>query len=201
MGVAPWILPVAWMGVIFWLSTAGFSAEATGRWILPLLKALLPWAAQTQVEFLHGLARKGGHVTEYAILAWLWYRSFVRVGPPALPRGRRVLAAFGLTVAYASLDELHQAWTGRRGGSAADVVLDAMGGGVGLLLTSGGWRGAAERLTTALLWIAALGGSLVLLVGLLAGVPARWLWASVPLAWLTLWAWRRQRRLDRSSPW
>ena len=58
----------------------------------------------------------------------------------------------------------------------------------------------AERLTTLLLWSAAGGGSVLLLVSVLAGAPARWLWGSVPLAWIVLWAWHRWRRLDRSGP-
>lgn len=195
-----WIPPVAWMGFIFWLSTGSFSAEETGAWIFPLLKALLPWATLSQLEFLHWLARKTAHVSEYAILAWLWQRAFVKSGSSALSRNGRTLAAFGLTVAYAIFDELHQGWTGQRGGSAHDVVLDAVGGGVALAVTSWGWRRATERVTAFLLWFAAVGGSLLLVVALVAGAPVRWLVASVPLAWLMLWGWRRRaRRLDRSG--
>ncbi len=193
MRLGPFVPPVAWMGVIFWLSTGSFSAEETGGWIIPLLKALLPWATLPQLEFLHWLGRKTAHAMEYAILAWLWHRALRRTG-----RGARPLAAFALTVAYAITDELHQGWTGQRGASALDVLLDAVGGGAALTLISLGWRRSVERLTAVLLWFAAAGGSLLLLVALVAGVPVRWLAASVPLAWLALWAWRRRRRLDRS---
>ncbi|MBI4589827.1 MAG: VanZ family protein [Candidatus Rokubacteria bacterium] len=197
MRFRPWIPPLAWMGVIFWLSTPSFSEEGTGGWILPILRALLPWASPVHLDFIHWLGRKTGHVTEYAILAWLWHRAFSRTR-----RGDRPLAAFGLTVGYAIFDELHQGWTGSRGASALDVVLDAFGGGTALAFITWGWRRAPERLTGALLWLAAAGGSLLLLVHLAAGAPPRWLWASVPLAWMALWAWRRraqQRRLDSSG--
>ncbi len=194
MGLAPFIPPLAWMGVIFWLSTGSFSAEETGGWILPLLKALLPWATPHQLEFLHWLGRKTAHVTEYAILAWLWHRAFLKSGPRPRPR-----AAFGLTVAYAIVDELHQGWTGQRGASPLDVALDAFGGAVALVLLTLGWRRTLDGLTPLLLWFAAVGGSLFLVISLLAGAPGRWLWASVPLAWLALWAWRRRGRLDRSG--
>jgi VanZ family protein len=179
------------MGFIFWLSTGSFSAEETGGLILPLLKALFPWATLPQLEFIHWLGRKTAHVIEYAILASLWHRAFWRTG-----RAARPLAAFGLTVAYAITDELHQGWTGSRGASALDVLLDACGGGAALLLATWGWRRAAERLTGALLWFAAAGGSLLLFLYLAAGAPVRWFLVSVPLAWLALWAWRRQRRLE-----
>ena len=184
---------MAWMGVIFWLSTGTFSVEETGGWILPLLKALFPWATLGQMEFIHWLGRKTGHVAEYAVLAWLWHRAFARRGGSGRP-----LPAFALTVGYAIVDELHQGWTGRRGASALDVVLDAFGGGGALALATWGWQPMAERLTGALLWFAAVGGSLLLVVMLVAGAPVRWLVVSVPLAWLALWAWRRARRLDRS---
>ncbi len=194
MRFGPWIPPVGWMGVIFWLSTASFSAEQTGGWILPLLKALLPWASPSQLEFLHWLGRKTAHATEYGILAWLWQRAFSRAG-----RGQRPRAAFGLTVAYAIVDEFHQGWTVERGASVGDVVLDAFGGGAALLLINWGWRRVVQQLTALLLWFAAAGGSLLLLVGLLAGAPSRWLWWSVPFAWIALWMWRRRGRVDRTG--
>lgn len=200
MRFGPWIPPLAWMGLIFWLSTGTFSAEETGSWLLPLLQALFPWATPGQLEFLHWLGRKTAHVVEYAILAWLWQRAFVKSGPPALSGSGQGLAAFGFTMAYAIFDELHQGWTGQRTASAHDVVLDAFGGGVALTLTRWGWHRTAERLTALLLWFAAGGGSLLLLVNVLAGAPARWLWGSVPLAWIMLWAWHHRRRLDRSDP-
>lgn len=189
MRVKPWLPPILWMGVIFWLSTGAFSDEATGRWLLPVLRLFLPRASAAQLDFLHAAVRKAGHVAEYAILAWLWYRAFLRSG-----RGPRPLAAFAFTLAYAGLDELHQAWTGLRGGSLLDVALDAFGGGAALAPARWGWRRVAERLTTALLWFAAAGGTLLLAVSLFADRPPGGLRASVPLAWLALWAWRRWGR-------
>ena len=190
--MVPFLLPVAWMGFIFWLSTGSFSAEETGGLILPLLRALFPWASLPQLEFLHWLGRKAAHVGEYAVLAGLWHRAFPRGGGAARP-----LTSFALTAGYAIVDELHQGWTGSRGASALDVVLDAAGGAAALLLATWGWRRAAERLTGALLWFATAGGSLLLLLYLGVGAPVRWLVVSVPLAWLALWAWRRRRRLER----
>src|SRR3972149_5178302 len=85
MRVGPFVPPVVWMGVIFWLSTRSFAAEETGGWILPLLKALFPWATLPQLEFIHWLGRKTAHVLEYAVLAGLWHRAFSRGGGTARP--------------------------------------------------------------------------------------------------------------------
>ena len=49
-------------------------------------------------------------------------------------------------------------------------------------------------LTTGLLWLAALGGTGLLLLHAATGTPGRWLWASTPLAWIALWGWRRWKR-------
>jgi VanZ family protein len=185
------------MAVIFWLSSGSFAAEETAPRVFAFLRFLLPWAGESQLALLHGLGRKAGHVLEYAVLAWLWHRAFSKT-LPGRPHAR---SAFGLTLAYAVFDELHQGWTGWRDASAFDVGLDALGGAGALALLRWGWRRLAERLTTVLLWLAAAGGSLLLAVRLLAGVPGSWLWASVPLAWIALWGWWRTRRLGRPARW
>lgn len=172
------------MGIIFWGSTERFGAEATGSLILPWLRALLTWANPAQLEALHALLRKTGHVLEYGILAWLWFRALA-------PAPGRVLAAFAISVAYAGLDELHQAWTGVRTGSVGDVLLDGGGAASALGFLQFGWQAVVTFLTTMLLWIAAAGGTLLLLLKLLSDVPGGWLWVSTPVAWMSLWVWCR----------
>ncbi len=194
MRLGPWILPLAWMGIIFVLSTGSFGAEATGLLVFPLLRSLLPWATPSQIDFLHWLGRKGGHVTEFAILAWLWYRALLALRSPHLGRRTLGFVALVLAVAYAIVDELHQGLTGQRTASAADVGLDALAAAGAVSVLGLGWQELTETLTTLLLWFSACGGSLLLLVALLAGAPAGWLWGAVPLAWIALWGWRRHRR-------
>ena len=172
------------MGVIFWGSTERFSAETAGAFILPLLHALFPWASPVQLQALHHLLRKSGHVLEYGILAWLWFRAL----PPA--RGR-ALTALGISVAYAGLDEWHQTWTGSRTGSVWDVLRDGIAAAAALGLLQFGWQVAVTFLTTMLLWIAAAGGTLLLLLRVLSHVPGGWLWVSSPAAWVSLWVWHR----------
>lgn len=188
-----WAPPLAWMGVIAWLSGDAWSAEATGPWTFPLLQALLPWATPEQLQFLHLVLRKSGHVLEYALLAFLWVRALARgAGAPASAQ----LSALGITVGYAAFDEIRQGWTDLRTASAFDLLLDAGGAGAMLLGLRHG-RGATLAFLTGLsLWVAALGGTLLLALNLSVGVRGRWLWLSVPVAWIALWAWRRWRRLS-----
>ncbi len=207
MRLRRWLPPLIWMGVIFLGSTEHFSSENTGALILPLLRALLPWADLARLERLHALLRKSGHVLEYAILALLWFRAFspaalrtLRRHPPALTPDRRALAAFALSVAYAGLDELHQAWTRARTGSARDVLWDAAGTAAALGLLRFGWKSTVTLLTTIFLWIGAVGGTLLLVLALLAGASAHWLWASAPLAWVALLSWLLLRRRLSLSP-
>lgn len=203
-----WTPPVIWMALIYIGSTEHFSAEATGRVILPALRALLPRADPAQLDLLHAILRKAAHVVEYGILSWLWFRALSRhESPPrrraggpsgdgsaAGPSDWPVLAALAISVAYAALDELHQAWTGVRTGSVVDVLWDGIGAAAALGLLRFGWQAVVTSLTTVLIWIAAAGGTLLLLLHLLTGTPARWLWISAPLAWIALWGWHRRNR-------
>jgi VanZ family protein len=127
-----WLPPLLWMALIWGLSGDIGSAEQTSRFFLPIVRALLPWASPEQLRWAHGLVRKLGHVTEYAILAGLWFRAFHAGG-----RGRPATsarAALALSVGWAVVDELHQAMVGSRTGTWRDVLLD--GAGAVLALTA-----------------------------------------------------------------
>lgn len=120
--------PILWMGVIFYLSTSQFSAEATSRFLLPFLKLLFPQVAIEVLGIIHATIRKAGHFLEYALLSYLWYRAM------DMGRGRwspRVaLLAFGLSVLYAVFDELHQSFVPNRTGASMDVAIDTAGAGL-----------------------------------------------------------------------
>lgn len=176
--------PLLWSAVIAWFSRDAWGAGATGALLLPWLHALLPWAAPEQLAGLHGLVRKGGHVFEYAALALLWRRA---LGPGSWR------APLALAVLTATLDEAHQATTLTRGGSVADVLLDAAAAAAALVVAAWGPRASADGAARGLLWIAAAGGTALLAIDWAAAAPPGWLWLSVPAAWLTLWAWRWRR--------
>jgi VanZ family protein len=168
------------MALILWFSSDTGSAEHTGGWLLPILGVLVPWATPAQLDMLHTLARKGGHVTEYAILAALWLRALVRgrAGRPAAA----AWIAFAVSLGWAILDETYQSFFPSRTASATDVAIDGTGALLAVVVGHLGWRRAAERATVFLLWVAALGGGAALAVNALTGVPSRALWMTTPLA-------------------
>lgn len=186
MRAARLLPPLVWTALIAWFATDRGGAPATQGTIAATLLWIFPGLAPDTVDALHGLARKCGHVTEYSVLALLWARS--------LPGWRRPLA---LTVATAFLDELAQATTLTRAASAADVILDAASAGAAVALFRDG-AATLARMASALLWIAAAGGSALLLIDLVTGARARWLWLSVPAAWLAL-AIRRRAAVRRGA--
>jgi VanZ family protein len=188
--LAIWLPPLVWMAVIVTLSTGEFSADTTGRLLGPLLAWLFPWLTPAQVDVIHGLLRKTAHVTEYAILAALWFRALAR-GRGMRPR-LAVRLALAISVGWAFLDELHQATEPARTASAIDVMLDSVGALAVLVPARLGWPRATDVATTALLWIAAVGGAAALAVDLAAGGPGGALWLSVPVAAIALlYRWRK----------
>jgi VanZ family protein len=74
------------------------------------------------------ILRKGAHITEFAILAALLVRA---TGSSAW--------AFGLAVAYAASDEVHQLFVRGRHGSPVDVAVDTVGIAIGLTVLDR-WR-------------------------------------------------------------
>jgi VanZ family protein len=199
-----WLLPLGWMAVILSLSGDTFRDQATASVVRPLLEALLPWASAHMIDGLHWLIRKSAHMTEYGILATLWFGALTRT--TRLTRRGATWVAFVVAVAWAAVDELHQATTTTRSGSASDVGIDATGAAVAAFFTGAGWREALRYLTTALLWIAAVGGAAVIAVNVTTGAPSGILWLTVPAAvGVLLWRARavsahaRQRRGESRS--
>lgn len=123
---------ILWMGVIFLFSTDLFSGAQTGSLLLPLLHWLFSWAAPETLALLHGGLRKLGHLTEYAVLAILWYRALAHGTAAWAPEAAR--RALLVAVGYAVTDELHQVLVVSRTGSPLDVVIDAAGAAAALLL-------------------------------------------------------------------
>lgn len=191
-----WLPPVAWMAVIFVLSTDLGDARHTGDWLGPVLRALWPSANAAQLGAAHGAVRKAAHVIEYAVLAALWIRALVR--GRAWPVRPAAWAALGLAVVWAITDEWHQAFVPSRIASAGDVAFDVAGAVAAVLVARAGWRTAARRATTTLLWIAVLGGAALLALNVALGMTWGVLGFSVAVAALFLVL--RHRRAGRVPP-
>src|SRR5947207_6074206 len=151
-----WVPPVLWMALILWVSSDTGSAVHTGRWLLPILRALAPWATPAQLNTIHALIRKGGHVTEYAILAALWLRALV--GGRAVRPAATAWIAFALSLGWAILDETYQSFFPSRTASATDVQIDGTGAVLAVVAGHLGSGRVAERAAVFLLVVAALGG-------------------------------------------
>ena len=132
------------MALIFTGSTDSFSSGHTSRLIAPLLRWLFPGLALPTIDLVVFLVRKAAHLSEYAVLAVLWWRALQRPARAA-SRGWSWRAA-GLAVLvsalWAATDEIHQFFTTTRSASAWDVLLDTTGAGLGLLLL---WALGARR--------------------------------------------------------
>jgi VanZ family protein len=97
--------PLALMGVIFFFSAQPDLGTGLGTWDLIL--------------------RKAAHMAEYGLLWFLWYRALEIESP---------LPAIALTLAYAATDEIHQSFVDGRHGTPVDVLIDAAGVAVAVLL-------------------------------------------------------------------
>jgi len=102
-----WLLVILWMSLIFYWSS------------IPDLKSSLPTLYDT-------ILRKGAHISEYAVLAWLVSWAWGRV------KHDWYLLAFCL--AYAASDEMHQLFIRDRSGQLIDVLIDTIGIIIGLWL-------------------------------------------------------------------
>lgn len=118
-------IPLLCLGVVLFLGSAWFGAQSTGRWVVPVLTWIVPWATPRELHALHMVLRKLGHLTEYAVLARVWLHGVLA--------WRRVTmrsaawAALLICVACAFVDEAQQSMLPSRTGSVADAVLDCLG--------------------------------------------------------------------------
>src|SRR5206468_8093524 len=129
-----WLPVLVWVGVIFLGSTDLMSAEHTSRFIVPFLRWLDPHISWQTINTIHTVIRKLGHLTEYAILATLFWRALgggksFRARIPIL----FALVLFACAI-FAASDEFHQSLLPSRTPSARDTVIDICGALVGLIV-------------------------------------------------------------------
>ncbi len=139
-----WLPVVLWMAVIFGGSTGALSAQRTSRVIGPLLRWFKPDVTDDTIRAVQFCTRKTGHVTVYAVLACLWWRARRKPLPAdTRPWDWRVARESALVSAlYAATDEWHQSFVPSREGSVWDVLLDAAGASLGLVVL---WRVGLRR--------------------------------------------------------
>ena len=130
-----WIPPLLWLAIIWFASTDLFSAEHTGRVLrsLPWLRSLAP----LEFERIHFLIRKAAHLIEYAVLGFLFFRSWRQSSSKQIWiswKSRWAVYSLLACVTMAFLDEFHQRFIPSRTSSLRDVALDATGALCSILL-------------------------------------------------------------------
>ena len=146
-----WLPVLAWMTLIFSGSGDARSAAHSSRIILPLMRWLCPHMSQEDLDLVVLLVRKCAHLTEYAVLAWLFWRAVRKpVKRDARPWSWRLAGGAILFVAlYAGSDEWHQTFVPNREGCVRDVMIDTTGAvlGMGALWGYQWLRGCRRRVT------------------------------------------------------
>jgi VanZ family protein len=117
---------ICWAAQIYWMSaSAKLSSDRTRSFLAELLERWFGWQPSTDTVRLLGLVlRKGAHVAEYAVLAFLVFQSLEGI---LTGRSRRVLWCVVLAATYALADEFHQAFVPGRGASLMDWGIDVAG--------------------------------------------------------------------------
>lgn len=111
------ILAILWMIFIFIVSqTPGNDSSKQSNFIVNIIIHILPITRNT----LSFIVRKCAHMTEYAILAFLLYKSLIHIQDP-------LIKSFFFTFLYACTDEFHQLFIPGRSGQIRDVLIDSTG--------------------------------------------------------------------------
>ena len=130
-----WLPVLLWTALIFTASGDKHSAQHSSRFVEPFLHWLFPKMAKVDIEKIHHFFRKIGHLTEYAVLAILVWRALHmtknNLPPWSWPKvGGTLLVVF----LFAASDEFHQSFVPNRTPQFSDVLIDTIGGAIGLLL-------------------------------------------------------------------
>jgi VanZ family protein len=144
-----WLLPLLWMVVIFSASSDTHSFQRSSRIIAPLMRWLFPHMSEATINVVVLIVRKCAHLTEYAILAYLFWRALRKPkrDDPRPWSWREGGYAILLVALYASTDEFHQLFVPGREASVKDVLLDTLGAVVGMVLVRAivRWRQQRKR--------------------------------------------------------
>ena len=130
-----WLPVLIWMAVIFTASSDAKSYEHSSRLLAPLLRWLFPQMSEDNRESRSFFSpANAAHLTEYAVFALLVWRALNQsknnLAPWSWPKvGGTLLIVF----LYASSDEFHQIFVPTRTPRIHDVVIDTIGGAIGLL--------------------------------------------------------------------
>ena len=132
------------MAVIFLASSDAASFSHTSRIIVPVVQWFFPQISPAALHEVVVAVRKGAHLSEYAVLAfliWRWDRAASQAQAVRWPWQSAWRTLF-FVMAYAASDEFHQHFVPSREASVVDVFIDTTGAVFALLLiwVLGRWR-------------------------------------------------------------
>ncbi|MGL5574372.1 MAG: VanZ family protein [Sarcina sp.] len=126
------IILAAWMIFIFYMS--GKTADASTKdsdFIINIINNLGLNLSNNFGEFASVIVRKGGHLTEYMILSLLIHN--VLSDYIEIKKNIMIYSLIGVFL-YACSDELHQMFVPGRAGRFTDVLIDTIGGTIGMFV-------------------------------------------------------------------
>jgi len=121
-----WGVVATWMVVISTLSSEGFSADNTNRYLDPILRYFFPQLSPAGFVLAHGVIRKLAHIVEFFVLGLLAYWAARRGRAPRWRFGWAA-QAMSLAAGFALIDETHQMFIPNRTGSYVDSAIDCSG--------------------------------------------------------------------------
>lgn len=143
--IVAWVLTLAWMGTIFYLSnqpavqSAHLSTGVTKRFVI-MMENIIPGINNLEFESLESCIRKNAHFIAYLVLGTLTLISLKLSNIK-----KAALYAFVICVLYAISDEFHQLFVHGRSCQFSDVLIDTAGALLGILIVSVTARILARR--------------------------------------------------------
>lgn len=143
--IGVWVLTLAWMGTIFYLSSqpavqsSHLSTGVTKRFVI-IMEKIIPGINNLEFESLESCIRKNAHFIAYFVLGVLTLIS-LKLGSVK----KAALWALVICIAYAMSDEFHQLFVYGRSCQFSDVLIDTAGALLGILIVSITTRILARR--------------------------------------------------------
>ena len=129
-----WLPVLFWLGLIFLASTDLMSAEHTSRIIRSILRWFNPHISAASIARAQFFVRKAAHLSEYAILAVLFWRALRGGSAWAAKLSFLFVITLLVCAAFAASDEFHQSFVRSRTSSMRDVMIDIAGAFIGLMI-------------------------------------------------------------------
>lgn len=129
--VVYWIILIAWMIFIFYMSNQPADvSNGQSDFVLNLVETLGINISNNYVDIAITIIRKGAHFTEYLILSLLYF-NVLRM---YINKNKALIYSIGLSFIYAGTDEFHQLFVEGRAGRFTDVLIDTSGAATGSII-------------------------------------------------------------------